>query len=134
MHHCPRCNKEIKNQEINFCPHCGYDFQKLHKKMEVRFTNQKIKLYMWLYVISFLIATISLVASFMFTKQYLYIIFVMISWYIIIFINRYIGVVDIPKLDDKSKKFLKRVGVVGIVINLMNIVSTINAIISFIKR
>ena len=134
LFYCPKCKQELTNENIKFCPRCGFDFQQMYAQMQARFTPEKIKYYSLLILSSFLISALGLVGSFVYATYYIYILFVVISWYIILFLNKYVGKVDIIKIDSSTKKYLKRMSIFVLGINLINMATIINTIIALVKK
>lgn len=134
MFYCPKCKQELKDENVKFCPRCGFDFQKLYARMQERFAPSRIKYYTLLVMSAFVIALLGILASFIYPTYYIYIIFVVISWYIILFLNKYIGTIDTIKIETRVKKYLKKMSIVVLLINLMNMVTVINTIIVLVKK
>ena len=134
MYYCPKCKKELKDETVKFCPYCGFDFHAYALQMKDRFTKDKKRYYGWMILVAFLISLIGILASFFYTQYYIYIIFVAISWYIVLFLGKYIGRIDVVSIDSQIKKYLRKLSIPVFLINIMNIVTVIQTVIALINK
>ncbi len=130
MFKCPKCTHSIEMDDVHYCPKCGLDFVQLRAQLIEKFSPRKKRYYTILLSSATLISLIGVLVSFLFHQYYVYILFAMISWYIVVFLNRHIGLIDMSNIESSIKKYLKGMSIIVLIINVLNIITFVQTVIA----
>ena len=132
--YCPKCHQEFNDEKNEYCPKCGYHLKDYKKDILEKFDKKHRRNYNLVLWLAFLIGALTLTLFIIFPDYYLiFLIFPCVSFFIVRFLSRQIGVIDIENTPEEVIKYLKKSSILVWTTYLINIGTIIYGIVKIIS-
>lgn len=120
--YCPKCKKEFSDENNIYCPFCGYKLSSYQDDIKLKFSPRLKRIYNLMIALAFFIALLSLSMIIIFPSYYLiFLIFPCLSFLIVRFVSKYIGIIDRENTPSEIISYLKKSSIFVMMTYLINV-------------
>ena len=118
---CPKCKFSNSATSAKFCPKCGFEYATFHDIMIEKFTPKKKTIYTIILSTCMLLSILGIVFFAVALEKYFFGIFPLTSLCLMNILTSKVGVIDRLNTPKEIKGYVKFMGIMSMIINIVNL-------------